>query len=138
MREFQELLEPLRLGLPILFHVFPTLRPADHSAQGNDENIEQPVPGVRTPGITHVCERVKQSSGSRFFHGHAFSKVRVNRPGDHGYLGKGVCSSLKCTYPATGVWTLALAADVCYAQGVTERLVSDETIRRALKRLETN
>jgi transposase len=38
----------------------------------------------------------------------------------------------------TGVWTLALAADVCYAQGVTERLVSDETIRRALKRLETN
>ena len=38
----------------------------------------------------------------------------------------------------TGVWTLALAADVCYAQGVTERLVRDETIRRALKRLETN
>jgi len=37
-----------------------------------------------------------------------------------------------------GVWTLALAADVCYAQGVTQRLVSDETIRRALKRLETN
>jgi|SRR5215468_1982797 len=38
----------------------------------------------------------------------------------------------------TGVWTLALAAEVCYAQGVTERLVSDETIRRALKRLATN
>jgi transposase len=38
----------------------------------------------------------------------------------------------------TGVWTLAVAAEVCYAQGVTERLVSDETIRRALKRLETN
>ena len=38
----------------------------------------------------------------------------------------------------TGVWTLALAADVCYAQGVTERLMSDETMRRALKRLETN
>jgi transposase len=38
----------------------------------------------------------------------------------------------------TGVWTLALAAEVCYAQGVTERLMSDETIRRALKRLETN
>src|SRR5919197_3128161 len=39
---------------------------------------------------------------------------------------------------ATGVWTLALAAKVCYEQGVTERLMSDETIRRALKRLETN
>ena len=38
----------------------------------------------------------------------------------------------------TGVWTLALAADVCSAQGVTERLRSDETIRRALQRLETN
>ena len=38
----------------------------------------------------------------------------------------------------TGVWTLELAAEVCYAQGVTERLLSDETIRRALQRLETN
>jgi transposase len=38
----------------------------------------------------------------------------------------------------TGVWTLALAAAVCYEQGVTERLMSDETIRRALKRLQTN
>jgi transposase len=37
----------------------------------------------------------------------------------------------------TGGWTLALAAEVCYAQEVTERLVSDETIRRALKCLET-
>src|SRR5207244_5368234 len=38
----------------------------------------------------------------------------------------------------TGIWTLALAADVCYEQGVTECLMSDETIRRALKRLETH
>jgi transposase len=38
----------------------------------------------------------------------------------------------------TGVWTLGLAAEVCYAQGVTERLMSDETIRRALQRLQTN
>jgi transposase len=38
----------------------------------------------------------------------------------------------------TGVWTLALAAEVCYEQGVTERLLSDETIRRALQRLQTN
>lgn len=38
----------------------------------------------------------------------------------------------------TGVWTLALAAEVCYAHGVTERLLSDETIRRAVKQLETN
>jgi transposase len=38
----------------------------------------------------------------------------------------------------TGVWTLALAAEVCYAQGLTERVLSDESIRRALKRLQTN
>jgi transposase len=38
----------------------------------------------------------------------------------------------------TGVWTLALAAEVGYEQGVTERLLSDETIRRALRRLQTN
>jgi transposase len=37
----------------------------------------------------------------------------------------------------TGGWTLALAAEVCDEQGMTERLMSDETIRRALKRLNT-
>jgi transposase len=39
---------------------------------------------------------------------------------------------------STGVWTLALAAQVCHEQGVTERCMSDETIRRALQRLRTN
>ena len=38
----------------------------------------------------------------------------------------------------TGIWTLALAAEVGYAQGVTERLLREETIRRALQRLQTN
>ena len=33
------------------------------------------------------------------------------------------------------LWTLALAAQVCHEQGLTERLVSDETVRRALGRL---
>jgi transposase len=37
-----------------------------------------------------------------------------------------------------GVWTLALAAQVCHEQGVTARCLSDETIRRALQRLRTN
>ncbi len=39
---------------------------------------------------------------------------------------------------STGVWTLALAAQVCHEQGVTARCLSDETIRRALQRLRTN
>lgn len=35
----------------------------------------------------------------------------------------------------TSLWTLALAAEVAHAQGITDRLVSIETIRQALKRL---
>ena len=38
----------------------------------------------------------------------------------------------------TGVWTLALVAQVCHDQGMTTRCMSDETIRRALQRLRTN
>jgi transposase len=34
----------------------------------------------------------------------------------------------------TGLWTLALAAEVCHEQGLTAHRVSDETIRQALKR----
>jgi transposase len=36
---------------------------------------------------------------------------------------------------STSVWTLALAAEVSYAQGLTPRQVSGEAIRLALKRL---
>jgi len=35
----------------------------------------------------------------------------------------------------TSRWTLALAAEVSFAQGLTPRLVSDETLRLALRRL---
>jgi transposase len=35
----------------------------------------------------------------------------------------------------TGVWTLDLAAEVSFAEGITAERVSDETIRIALKRL---
>ena len=35
----------------------------------------------------------------------------------------------------TSLWTLDLAAEVAYAEGITARPVSDETIRQALKRL---
>jgi transposase len=38
----------------------------------------------------------------------------------------------------TSVWTLQLAAQVSFEQGLTPRLVSDESMRRALKRLGTN
>jgi transposase len=35
----------------------------------------------------------------------------------------------------TSLWTLALAAEVGFAEGITARLVSDETVRQAMKRL---
>lgn len=38
----------------------------------------------------------------------------------------------------SSVWTLALAAEVCFEQGLTPTLMSDETIRQALKRLKSS
>jgi transposase len=35
----------------------------------------------------------------------------------------------------TGLWTLALAAEVCHQQGLTDRPISTEAVRRALARL---
>jgi transposase len=37
-----------------------------------------------------------------------------------------------------GTWTLELAAQVSFEQGIISREVSDESVRRALKRLKTN
>jgi transposase len=38
----------------------------------------------------------------------------------------------------SSVWTLQLAAEVSYAEGITERQVSDETIRTALSHLDVS
>ena len=55
----------------------------------------------------------------------------------------GACESLQALLPQsprtfgkpTSRWTLVLAAEVSFAQGLTPRLVSDETMRLALRRL---
>ena len=55
----------------------------------------------------------------------------------------GTCESLRALLQQsprtfgkpTSRWTLSLAAEVSFAQGLTPRLVSDETIRLALRRL---
>jgi transposase len=55
----------------------------------------------------------------------------------------GACESLRALLhqsprtfgKPTSRWTLALAAEVSFAQGLTPRLVSDETMRLALRRL---
>ncbi|MBM3152499.1 MAG: helix-turn-helix domain-containing protein [Chloroflexi bacterium] len=38
----------------------------------------------------------------------------------------------------TSVWTLALAAEVSFSEGITPRLISDDCIRLALKRLKVS
>jgi transposase len=38
----------------------------------------------------------------------------------------------------TSLWTLELAADICFEKGLTEYRMSRETIRRALKQMKTN
>lgn len=58
----------------------------------------------------------------------------------------GVCESLRALLhqsprtfgKPTSRWTLALAAEVSFAQGLTPRLVSDETMRLALRRLQVS
>ena len=55
----------------------------------------------------------------------------------------GTCESLRALFhqsprtfgQPTSRWTLALAAEVSFAEGLTPRLVSDEAIRLALRRL---
>jgi hypothetical protein len=39
---------------------------------------------------------------------------------------------------ARSIWTLALVAEVCFENKLTESLVSDETIRTTLKRMGVN
>ena len=46
--------------------------------------------------------------------------------------------SLRASGKPTGLWSLALAAQVCHEPGVTARGLSEETIRRAWQRLRTN
>jgi transposase len=58
----------------------------------------------------------------------------------------GVCEALRALLPQsprtfgkpTSRWTLALAAEVSFAQGLTPRLVSDAAIRGALRRLQVS
>lgn len=61
----------------------------------------------------------------------------------HPELGAAACQQLRALLhrsprdfaKPTSLWTLALAAEVAFAEGIAARLVSDETIRQALLRL---
>jgi transposase len=79
--------------------------------------------------------------------GIACLKKQSNRPKSaQPQLDAGKCEQLKHLLhqsprpfgKPTSLWTLALAAEVAYEQGLTEQIVSIETIRRALSRLQAN
>jgi hypothetical protein len=59
--------------------------------------------------------------------------VAVLRPGAR--RNRVICSNPRDFDQPTGLWTLELAANVAYAQGLTARRVSAETIRATLARM---
>src|SRR5262249_56794762 len=61
--------------------------------------------------------------------------ARILPPGFCGDLGGLLHQSPRTFGKPTSRWTLALAAEVSFAEGLTPRLVSDEAIRVALRRL---
>ena len=59
MRQVQQIGEPLRLGLAVLFDVFPALGPPDDGTHRKDENIHQAMAAVRCLGTTGISQRGK-------------------------------------------------------------------------------
>lgn len=99
-----------------------------------------PLGGCAVQTVRHVLQALNEQGGegvARQSHG-----PKTVAPG----LDAGPCDRLqhplqqspRLSGQPTGVWTLAVAADVCAAQGVTERLGRDATLRRARTRLATH
>src|SRR5215831_3478845 len=59
MRQVQQIGEPLRLGLAVLFKVFPALGPPEDGTHRKDENIHQEMAAVRCLGTTGISQRGK-------------------------------------------------------------------------------
>jgi transposase len=80
------------------------------------------------------------------FHQHGLAALQPQSSRPHttsALFDPGACEALRALLhqsprtfgKPTSRWTLALAAEVSFAEGLTPRLVSDETIRLALRRL---
>jgi hypothetical protein len=68
MGHVQELLAPLRWRLAVCFAVFPSLRPTNDCTHRNDENIDQFVARIGTPGIASGSKMVWKRSGRKHPH----------------------------------------------------------------------
>jgi transposase len=104
--------------------------------------------GQPTPTIAHALRSTDQTvrNAIHAFHqrGLAALQPQSSRPHTMSVIfDAGTCEALRALLhqsprtfgKPTGLWTLALAAEVSFVQGLTPRLVSDETIRTALRRL---
>src|SRR6266567_3424507 len=78
----------------------------------DDQTVRNVIRGFNTSGLAVLCEG---SSRPHRLHT-AFSEEGAERL----------------------TWTLELAAQISFEQGITLTLISDESVRRALKRLKTN
>jgi transposase len=104
--------------------------------------------GLRPAQIAERLGCASQSARNaiRAFHAEGLDCLRAksHRPKTaRPEMGDGACERLRALLhrsprdfgKPTSLWTLALAAEVAFAEGITARLVSDETIRQAMKRL---
>jgi transposase len=104
--------------------------------------------GQSTTTIAHVLRCTDQTvrNALHAFHQRGLTALQPQSSRPHTtatIFDVGTCESLRALLhqsprtfgKPTSRWTLALAAEVSFAQGLTPRLVSDETIRLALRRL---
>jgi transposase len=90
-----------------------TVRNAIHAFhEQNTQCLRLPRPGPKPEASTRVFSEEKREALRAMLH---------RSPRDFG--------------KQTSLWTLELAAEVCAQTGLTEREVSDETVRQALRRL---
>ena len=98
-----------------------------------------PLVGGAVPTVRHILQAFHEPGGEGV--ARPSNRPKTVTP----VLDAGPCERLQPILPPaprlsgkpTGVWTRAWAADVCDAQGVTERLGRAATMRRARQRLAT-
>ena len=104
--------------------------------------------GLSIPAIAHDLRCTDQTvrNAVHAFHQRGLTALQPQSSRPHTtatIFDAGACESLRALLhqsprtfgKPTSRWTLALAAEVSFAEGLTPRLVSDETIRLALRRL---
>ena len=95
------------------------------SLRCNDQTVRNAIHTVNQRGLTALqAKSSRPHTTQATFDAHGRERLRALLHQSPRTFGK-----------ATSVWTLDLAAEVSFAEGITPRLVSDETIRAALAAL---